>query len=141
MGVGQATRLTAFWNSLLAREVVLEASGALLPSDDTQLGLRFLAASTEKSGPNRLHLHLTSTSLEDQQRTVETALSLGGRRLDVGQIPDEGHIVLGDPDGNEICVAPGWPQRGDSGSRWAYGVPDFRTANHLTCRSVRRLAA
>ena len=107
MGVGQATRLTAFWNSLLAREVVLEASGALLPSDDTQLGLRFLAASTEKSGPNRLHLHLTSTSPEDQQRTVETALSLGGRRLDVGQIPDEGHIVLGDPDGNEICVAPG----------------------------------
>jgi hypothetical protein len=99
-----AAGLAAFWGSLLGREVVWEASGALLPGDDTQVGLRFVEASTEKSGPNRLHLHLTSTSPEDQQRTVETALSLGGRHLDVGQLPDEDHVVLGDPGGNEFCV-------------------------------------
>lgn len=96
--------LAAFWGSLLGREVIWEVSGALLPGDDTQVGLRFVAASTEKSGPNRLHLHLTSTSPEDQQRAVETALSLGGRHLDVGQLPDEDHVVLGDPGGNEFCV-------------------------------------
>ena len=96
--------LASFWGSLLDRQVVHEASGALLPAEDTQVGLRFVAASTEKSGRNRLHLHLTSTSLEDQRRTVATALSLGGRHLDVGQLPEEEHVVLGDPAGNEFCV-------------------------------------
>jgi hypothetical protein len=96
--------LASFWGSLLDRQVVHEASGALLPADDTQVGLRFVAATTEKSGRNRLHLHLTSTSLEDQQRTVALALSLGGRHLDVGQLPEEDHVVLGDPAGNEFCV-------------------------------------
>jgi hypothetical protein len=96
--------LAAFWGSLLSREVVEESGGALLPGDDTQLGLRFVAAATEKVGPNRLHLHLTSTSPEDQQQTVEIALSLGARHHDVGQLPGEGHVVLADPGGNEFCV-------------------------------------
>jgi hypothetical protein len=97
-------RLASFWGSLLDRQVVREDSGALLPADDTQVGLRFVEASTEKFGPNRLHLHLTSTSLDDQQRTIATALSLGGRHLDVGQLPEEDHVVLGDPEGDEFCV-------------------------------------
>jgi catechol 2,3-dioxygenase-like lactoylglutathione lyase family enzyme len=96
--------LAVFWAGLLGREIVAEADGALLPGDDTQVGLRFVAAATEKSGQNGLHLHLTSSSVEDQRHTVERALALGGRHLDVGQLPEEGHIVLGDPDGNELCV-------------------------------------
>ncbi len=96
--------VAGFWGGLLGRAVVQESGGALLPGDDTQVGLRFVAAATDKSGPNRLHLHLTSTSIEDQQQTVERALSLGGRHLDVGQLPDEDHVVLADPGGNELCV-------------------------------------
>lgn len=96
--------LAAFWGSLLGRAVTPESSGAVLPGDDTQVALRFVAASNEKSGSNRLHLHLTSTSLENRQRTVETVLSLGGRHVDVGQLPDEDHIVMSDPRGNEFCV-------------------------------------
>jgi hypothetical protein len=96
--------LAEFWGTLLGRDVVRETRSALLPADETQVGLRFGMASTEKSGPNRLHLHVTSTSFEDQQRTVESALSLGGRHLDVGQLPDEHHVVLADPGGNEFCV-------------------------------------
>ena len=96
--------LAAFWAGLLGREIVGEPSGALLPGDDTQVGLRFVAAATKKSGQNRLHLHLTSSTLEDQRHTVERALGLGGRHLDVGQLPEENHVVLGDPGGNEFCV-------------------------------------
>ncbi|MET1057980.1 MAG: VOC family protein [Nocardioides sp.] len=96
--------LASFWGNLLDRQVVHEADGALLPGDHTQVGLRFVAAATERSGRNRLHLHLTSTSPDDQQRTVAMALSLGGRHLDVGQLPEEDHVVLGDPEGNEFCV-------------------------------------
>jgi hypothetical protein len=96
--------LATFWGALLGRDVVRESRSALLSAEDTQVGLRFVAASTEKSEPNRLHLHLTSPSLEDQQRTVESVLKLGGRHLDVGQLPDEDHVVLADPGGNEFCV-------------------------------------
>jgi hypothetical protein len=95
--------LAVFWAQLLGREVVPDTEGALLPGDDRQVGLRFVA-STEAPGADALHLHLTSTSLDDQQRSVDVALGLGGRHLDVGQLPEEGHIVLADPEGNAFCV-------------------------------------
>ena len=53
---------------------------------------------------NRLHLDLTTTSLEDQSETVERLLELGGRHIDIGQRPDEDHVVLADPEGNELCI-------------------------------------
>jgi len=96
--------LATFWGNLLTRQVVREARGALLPGDETQVGLRFVAASAERTDPHRLHLHLTSSSPSDQQQTVTHALALGGRHVDVGQLPEEGHVVLADPEGNEFCV-------------------------------------
>ena len=75
-----------------------------VPGDKTQVGLRFVTCDTVQVGPRQLHLHLTSTSLEHQQRTVETALRLGGRHIDVGQGPDDNFVVLADPGGNELCV-------------------------------------
>jgi catechol 2,3-dioxygenase-like lactoylglutathione lyase family enzyme len=99
-----AARLARFWAGMLDRAVVEDAGGALLPGEDTQLSLRFVASRAEKVGPNRIHLHLTSASLADQQRTVATALRLGAGHLDVGQRPEEGHVVLADPEGNEFCV-------------------------------------
>jgi len=94
----------AFWGSLLGRDVTPEADGALLPGDPSQVGLRFVHASTPRSAPNRMHLHLTTTSPDDQQHTVEKVLRLGGRHCDVGQLPEEDHVVLADPGGNEFCV-------------------------------------
>ena len=93
-----------FWAELLGREAVDERDGVLLPGDERQVGLRFVEASTSKVGPNRLHLHLTSADPEAQLATVETALALGGHHLDVGQLPEEEHVVLSDPGGNEFCV-------------------------------------
>ena len=97
-------RLAQFWAGMLGREIVEHAGGALLPGGDTQLGLRFAPSLRETAGPNRMHLHLTSTSLADQQSTVEAALKLGATHLDVGQRPEEGHIVLADPENNPFCV-------------------------------------
>ena len=97
--------VAGFWSGLLDRKVVVEAGGALLPGEETQVGLRFVAATTQKgSAPNRLHLHLTSSTPDDQERTIEVALRLGGQPVDVGQLPEEGHVVLADPGGNEFCV-------------------------------------
>ena len=97
-------RLAEFWAGVLGREVVENAGGVLLPGDDTQLGLRFAPGGAEKAGPNRMHLHLTSAGAEDQQQTVAKALGLGAAHLDVGQRPEDGHVVLADPEGNEFCV-------------------------------------
>jgi hypothetical protein len=100
----QPLRLAQFWAGMLGREVVEEAGGALLPGDDTQVSLRFVASRAEKRRPDYLHLHVTSISLADQQHTVAKALELGAGHLDVGQRPEEGHVVLADPEGNAFDV-------------------------------------
>jgi len=92
-----------FWAGLLGREVVGDTAGVAVPGGDTQVGLHFVAAPAVWGG-RELHLHLTSTDLEDQQRTVGRALELGGSHVDVGQLPEEEHVVLGDPEGNLMCV-------------------------------------
>jgi hypothetical protein len=97
-------RLAAFWAGILDRPVVQDDRGHLLPGTGSQLGLRFVPGGTTVSGRNRTHLHLTSTSGADQRRTVEEALRLGAHHLDVGQRPEEEHVVLADPEGNEFCV-------------------------------------
>jgi catechol 2,3-dioxygenase-like lactoylglutathione lyase family enzyme len=99
-------RLAHFWAGVLGWEMVDNPHDgiALVPSDDTGFPIRFVATQEQKTGPNRMHFDLTSTSLEDQQRTVARSLELGARHIDVGQRPEEGHVVLADPEGNEFCV-------------------------------------
>jgi len=97
-------RLAGFWAAVLGREVIDDPRGSLLPGSDVQTGLRFVAGDAEKVGLNRVHLHLTSTSPADQQRVVAAALGRGASHLDVGQLPEDGHVVLADPAGNEFCV-------------------------------------
>jgi len=98
--------LARFWGSVLDRPVEERAGGLLLAGDQTQVGLRFVASPSEKTGPNRIHLHLTSTDEGDMERVVAEAIGLGASHLDVGQLPEEGHVVLADPEGNELCVIP-----------------------------------
>jgi predicted enzyme related to lactoylglutathione lyase len=95
--------LLAFWAGVLGWEPA-DDGHTLLPTDDTGFRLRFLPTQEPKTAQNRMHVDLTSTSLEDQRRTVARALELGARHVDVGQRPEEGHVVLGDPEGNEFCV-------------------------------------
>jgi predicted enzyme related to lactoylglutathione lyase len=93
-----------FWGAVLDRPVVEEPDGLLLPGDETQTGLRFVASDSAKVGLNSVHLHLTSGTPTAQAETVAAALALGASHLDLGQLPEEGHIVLADPGGNEFCV-------------------------------------
>jgi catechol 2,3-dioxygenase-like lactoylglutathione lyase family enzyme len=98
--------LALFWAGFLGWEMADRPGGglALQPSDDTGFLIRFQATQEQKAGPNQMHFDLTSGSLEDQQQTVARALGLGARHIDVGQLPEEGHVVLADPEGNEFCV-------------------------------------
>ncbi len=101
-------RQARFWAGLLGRDVVEQAPGPLLPGPGAEVALRFVASESRSRYPNRMHLHLTSADAAAQGRTVATALRLGARHLDVGQRPEEGHVVLADPEDNEFrVVGPG----------------------------------
>jgi predicted enzyme related to lactoylglutathione lyase len=98
--------LARFWSEVLGWEIADDPDDGLvlLPNDDTGFRIRFRPTLVRKTGRNQMHFELTSTSLEKQQETVAKALSLGAEHYDVGQLPDEEHVVLADPEGNEFCV-------------------------------------
>ena len=85
-------RLAGFWANALGWEVHDEISGRVefVPTDGTRFRIAFLPASPEKKqGKNRLHLDLTTTSIDDQTESVRRLLELGARHIDIGQLPDE----------------------------------------------------
>lgn len=100
--------LGAFWGGLLEREVVPAVSGgrSLVPNRENEFRIHFQPSDEPKRGPNQMHFDLTSDHPDQQAETVARALDLGARHLDVGQRPEEGHVVLADPEGNELCVLP-----------------------------------
>jgi predicted enzyme related to lactoylglutathione lyase len=99
-------RLARFWAGALRWEIDDETHDeiGLVPTDDTRFRILFLPVPEQKAEKNRLHLDLTTTSIEDQEETVAGLVELGARHIDVGQTPDDGHVVLADPEGNEFCV-------------------------------------
>ncbi|MFE7808661.1 VOC family protein [Streptomyces sp. NPDC057430] len=99
-------RLSRFWAEFLAWKITDDPDDGIVlrPGDDTGFLIRFLPAREPKAEQNPLHFDLTSTSDEDQRQTVARALELGARHIDIGQSPDDGHVVLADPEGNEFCV-------------------------------------
>jgi Glyoxalase-like domain len=98
--------LAHFWAGVLGREMLddMPEGVGLPPSDGAGFQIDFLPSQTRKVGQNQMHFDLTSTSLEDQEQKVARSLELGARHIDIGQLPDEEHVVLADPEGNEFCV-------------------------------------
>jgi len=103
-------RLARFWAGVLGREIINDPhdgphDGIVLPpSDGIGFRIRFQPTQEQKVGQNRIHFDLTSTSVEDQQQTVTRSLGLAARHIDIGQRPEDAHVVLADPEGNEFCV-------------------------------------
>ena len=64
----------------------------------------------------RVHLDLASTSVEEQQATVERLIALGATPADVGQPADAAFTVLADPEGNAFCVLDPRDEYQDTGS-------------------------
>jgi catechol 2,3-dioxygenase-like lactoylglutathione lyase family enzyme len=63
-----------------------------------------LSPSTEpKRTKLRLHIDVNPTD-RDQEEELERLLSLGARKVDVGQTGEESWHVLADPEGNEFCL-------------------------------------
>lgn len=99
-------QLAMFWSELLGRKIHTDVEGevTLLSATESEFPIRFLPTQEQKQGQNRAHFDLTSTSLGAQEQIVARALELGAKHIDVGQLPEEEHVVLADPEGNEFCV-------------------------------------
>ena len=97
--------LAHFWATALSWTVKGDRGEiGLVPTDGTRFGIVFEPVPETKSGKNRIHLDLTTTSIDDQMETVARLVELGACHADVGQRGEEGHVVLADPEGNEFCV-------------------------------------
>ncbi|MFJ8504824.1 VOC family protein [Streptomyces avermitilis] len=132
-------RLARFWAGVLEWEMTDDSDDgiALMPNDDTGFRIRFLSTQEPKEGQNQLHFDLTSTSLVDQQQVVARSLGLGARHIDIGQRPDEGHVVLADPEGNEFCVIePGNNFLADCGFIGALACDGSQDAGYFWSRAL-----
>ena len=72
--------------------------------DPSALPLVFVPVPEPKTGKNRVHLDLASTSDAHQASLVARLRDLGATPADVGQGPEVPWTVLADPEGNEFCV-------------------------------------
>jgi predicted enzyme related to lactoylglutathione lyase len=98
-------RLARFWSEALGWPVLSQQDREIVigPDPDAPVGLCLMPVDDAKTVKNRLHLDLT-TSAADRDAEIERLLSLGARRVDVGQTGQESWTVLADPEGNEFCV-------------------------------------
>jgi predicted enzyme related to lactoylglutathione lyase len=99
-------RLAQFWAEALRWRIegATDEEVPLVPTDHTPFEVLFCRSTDQKVGQNRQHLDLTTTSLEDQRESVERLVAIGAQHVDIGQRPDEPHVVLADPEGNEFCI-------------------------------------
>lgn len=103
-GTPDPAPVAQFWARLLDRPLTSGPAGMTVPGKQDELSLRWAADSAPAVDADRWHLHVTSSSYPDQQDVVAKALDLGASHLDVGQRPEEGHIVLADPAGSAFCL-------------------------------------
>jgi len=121
LDANDSPRLAQFWAGALgwkvteesAYEIYVSPPGFDYPSP-AALPLFFEPVPEPKTGQNRVHLDLASSSAEHQAELVRRVRDLGATPADVGQgqVP---WVVLADPEGNEFCVLEPRPVYRDTG--------------------------
>ena len=96
--------LATFWREVLDWEMTEEEPGEWIIQDPKRSlpGVLFQKVPEGKTVKNRLHVDVSPRDRE-QDEEVERIISLGARRIDIGQ-GDVTWVVLADPEGNEFCV-------------------------------------
>jgi catechol 2,3-dioxygenase-like lactoylglutathione lyase family enzyme len=114
-------KLARFWAAALGWEIEAEEPDEVAVSppgydypDPVALPLVFVPVPEAKTVKNRVHLDLASESAEHQADLVARLRDLGAQPLDIGQ-GDVPWVVLGDPEGNELCVLEPRPVYADTG--------------------------
>jgi predicted enzyme related to lactoylglutathione lyase len=99
--------LARWWGAALGWEISYEddeETDIAPATGEPGIELAFGPVPEPKVVPNRLHLDLSSRSLDDQAAIVDRLEAAGARRIDIGQDKYAPWVVLADPEGNEFCV-------------------------------------
>jgi predicted enzyme related to lactoylglutathione lyase len=113
--------LGGFWAQVLGWRISsegpgvtnLEPEGFVYP-DPAAVCLDLVASPEPRTGRNRVHLDLATTSAAHQAEVVARLEGLGATPADVGQ-GDVPWTVMADPEGNEFCVLDPRPIHRDTG--------------------------
>ncbi|GAA4574904.1 hypothetical protein GCM10023176_43050 [Micromonospora coerulea] len=94
-----------FWCSVLGWQVVDEDAEVITiaASDRSWPMIDVVAVPEGKVIKNRLHFDLRADGVSTAEE-LDRLLTLGARRVDVGQPSDVSWVVLADPEGNEFCL-------------------------------------
>jgi predicted enzyme related to lactoylglutathione lyase len=97
--------LARFWSQALGWPVLSEREREIVigPDVTADVGICFMPSPDAKVVKNRVHVDLTAGA-DEREAEIERLISLGARRVDVGQTGEESWTVLADPEGNEFCV-------------------------------------
>ncbi|MCW2911955.1 MAG: Glyoxalase 2 domain containing protein [Actinomycetia bacterium] len=132
--------LAQFWAAALDHRILYQSDdGVIVGSDEHHYpGLRFVPVPEPKTIKNRLHIDLDP---DDQDTEVECLITLGARRVDVGQAADVSWVVLADPKAtSSACSAPTDPSSIDTCGRApaASGLAVEQRARFFEAGAVRR---
>lgn len=94
-----------FWAEVLGWSVTWEEPDevAVEAADHESPALVFLPVPETKTGKNRVHLDLATTSREHEAAELDRLAGLGATPVDIDQ-GDVPWTVLADPEGNEFCL-------------------------------------
>ena len=120
-----------FWSEVLGWNAHPAPDGTvtLAPTDGSAYVITIRPVDTPKPGQNKIHFDLTTDSPEAMAATVQRALDAGGRLIDIGQTEADGHEVLADPEGNELCII-------EPGNRF---LADTGTIGAINCDGTQAL--
>jgi predicted enzyme related to lactoylglutathione lyase len=103
-----AASLGRFWSAATGWAIVREDDQIVFLRSPNGTGpVITVSGPPERVAPkpvkNRVHLDVAPFAIDDQLIEVERLVSLGARRIDIGQ-GDAPWVVMADPEGNEFCV-------------------------------------
>ena len=88
--------LATFWGDLLGLGT-LRARAAAGRGCATAPGFRALPSCRGSWRSTQIHFHLTSYTASQEANVARVSRGSVGSHLDVGQLPEEDHVVLADP--------------------------------------------
>jgi catechol 2,3-dioxygenase-like lactoylglutathione lyase family enzyme len=105
LDVRDVATMARFWAAVLGYRIDEDGQHLLPPpgAGPHALTVWLQAVDEPTPGKNRGHPDLVPQD-SDADAEVERLLTLGARRVEVGQSGTEGFVVLADPEGNEFCV-------------------------------------
>lgn len=96
--------IVKFWSDLLQTEVLSSGAGfTWLKAQPGSPRIAVQQVPDPSAGPRRVHMDFVAADVDAE---VARAVQLGATKLQEHTVEDFRWVVLGDPDGNEFCIAP-----------------------------------